>query len=168
MIRSKLFAASLLLGAGLGGFFDGIVFHQIAQWHGMLSASVPPHDMASMRHNMRADGWFHAAMWLVTLTGMFLLWNALQEREPAPPTRRFVGGLLLGWGWFNLAEGIVDHHLLELHHVRDLPTHLPAYDWMFLLLGGIGLIGLGWWLRHSRPAPHAAERRSRRERRAAA
>jgi uncharacterized membrane protein len=27
----------LLLGIGLGGFFDGIVLHQILQWHHMLS-----------------------------------------------------------------------------------------------------------------------------------
>jgi uncharacterized membrane protein len=150
MRRSKIFSASLLLGAGLGGFFDGIVFHQIAQWHGMLSAVAPPHEMQAMRANMRADGWFHAAMWCVTLAGVFLLWAALQAREPAPPTRRFAGGMLLGWGGFNLAEGLVDHHLLELHHVRDLPAHLPAYDWIFLLTGGVGLIALGWWLR--RPA----------------
>jgi Predicted membrane protein (DUF2243) len=30
--------------------------------------------------------------------------------------RAFVGWMLLGWGLFNLAEGIVDHHI---HHVRE-------------------------------------------------
>jgi uncharacterized membrane protein len=34
-------AGSVLLGLGLGGFFDGIVLHQILQWHHMLSAVKP-------------------------------------------------------------------------------------------------------------------------------
>ena len=28
----------------------------------------------------------------------------------------FTGDLLHGWGTFNLIEGVVDHHLLNLHH----------------------------------------------------
>jgi uncharacterized membrane protein len=52
----------------------------------------------------------------------------------------------MGWGGFNLVEGVIDHHLLQLHHVRDLPVHLPLYDWMFLLIGGLGLALVGWQL----------------------
>ena len=54
--------------------------------------------------------------------------------------------MLVGWGSFNLVEGLVDHHVLDLHHVRDLPAHVPAYDWTFLLLGGIALVVVGWLL----------------------
>ena len=36
-------SAGVLFGLGLGGFFDGIVLHQILQWHHMLtSAGYPP------------------------------------------------------------------------------------------------------------------------------
>lgn len=36
-------AGGLLLGLGLGGFFDGIILHQVLQWHHMLtSAGFPP------------------------------------------------------------------------------------------------------------------------------
>jgi hypothetical protein len=35
---------------------------------------------------------------------------------------------------------------LGLHHVRDLPVHVPLYDWLFLLIGGVGFILLGWAL----------------------
>jgi uncharacterized membrane protein len=49
----------------------------------------------------------------------------------------------MGWGMFNLVEGSIDHHLLVLHHVRDLPIHVPLYDWVFLVVFGIGLIALG-------------------------
>ena len=52
--------AGILIGVGMGGFVDGIVLHQIAQWHSMLSNLVPPHTMDMMRVNMMWDGLFHA------------------------------------------------------------------------------------------------------------
>jgi uncharacterized membrane protein len=67
-----------------------------------------------------------------------------------PTQRGLTGQLFLGWGSFNLVEGIVDHQILGLHHVRDLPTHVPAYDWMFLLIGGLGFMLLGSLLSRSR------------------
>lgn len=38
----------------------------------------------------------------------------------------------------------MNHHLLNIHHVRDMPFHVAAYDWIFLVVGGVGfsLIGL--------------------------
>ncbi|MCD6044188.1 MAG: hypothetical protein K0R40_3791 [Burkholderiales bacterium] len=129
--------AALLLGVGMGGFLDGIVLHQIAQWHQMLSAAVPPETMA-----VRGAG-------------------------RLPSTRSLCGYMLVGWGAFNLAEGIVDHHLLELHHVRDLPLHVPLYDWIFLFVGGVGFIlaGLAMLDGLGRPAPVGTERRSGFDRR---
>jgi uncharacterized membrane protein len=138
--------AGILLGVGLGGFVDGIALHQLAQWHNMLSARLPPESMEAMRANMRADGWFHAATWLVTAAGVALLWKAARAPGPLPPTRWFVGLLLLGWGGFNLVEGVIDHHLLQLHHVRDLPVHVPAYDYAFLLVAGVLPTVVGWML----------------------
>jgi uncharacterized membrane protein len=160
--------AALLLGVGMGGFLDGIVLHQIAQWHQMLSAAVPPETMEAMKRNMAADGWFHLATWLVTLAGVAVLWSAVRGPGRLPSTRSMAGYLLAGWGAFNLVEGIIDHHLLELHHVRDLPFHAPLYDWVFLALGGIGFIlaGLAMLDRAGQPVPLDAERRSGLDRRA--
>lgn len=138
--------AGLLLGLGLGGFIDGIGLHQIAQWHNMLSAKVPPVTMDAMMLNMTADGWFHAAVFVLTLVGVLMLYGAARQGAAFPPVRWFVGLLIGGWGLFNLVEGLINHHLLELHHVRDLPAHVPAYDYAFLLIGGIGLMALGWVL----------------------
>ena len=169
MRHSRARNAALLLGVGLGGFLDGIVLHQIAHWHQMLSARVPPATMEAMQRNMTADGWFHLATWLVTLAGVLVLRSAVRGAGPLPSTRGFVGYLLAGWGAFNLVEGIVNHHFLELHHVRDLPAHVPMYDWVFLLVGGVGLLLLGIALRDRRPLSAAAEaeRRSGTDRRAA-
>ncbi|PCC98182.1 DUF2243 domain-containing protein [Halopseudomonas pelagia] len=138
--------AGILLGVGLGGFVDGIALHQIAQWHNMLSAKVPPTTMDTMMLNMRADGWFHAAVFMFTLAGVLLLYRAARQGAHFPPGRWFIGLLIIGWGTFNLVEGVINHHLLQLHHVRDIPVHLPAYDYAFLLIGGFGLIALGWLL----------------------
>lgn len=85
---SQTRTAGLLLGVGLGGFVDGIALHQIAQWHNMLSARVPPNTMHTMGLNMRADGWFHAAVFVVTWLDLsrFIVLRAEGRRF-----RRFVG-----------------------------------------------------------------------------
>jgi uncharacterized membrane protein len=41
--RSFPIASGILFGLGLGGFFDGIVLHQVLQWHHMLSMLVSDH-----------------------------------------------------------------------------------------------------------------------------
>jgi uncharacterized membrane protein len=119
-----------------------------------------------MKQNMVADGWFHLATWLVTLAGVFLLRSAIRGAGPMPSTRGFTGYLLIGWGAFNLIEGVIDHHLLDLHHVRDLPAHVPLYDWLFLLLS-VAVVILGFTLRDRLPPSAAleAERRSGLDRR---
>lgn len=142
--RATALTGSLVLGLGLGGFVDGIVLHQIMQWHNMGSAVVPPTTMEAMAQNMRWDGLFHLATLALTLAGVVALWTE-GRRGTAPKTLRVLAGqMLLGWGLFNFVEGLVNHHLLGLHHVRDLPVHVPAYDWLFLGFGGLGLIVVGW------------------------
>jgi len=110
-------AAGILLGLGLGGFIDGILLHQILQWHNMLSARVPPSSMDAMRTNMSADGWFHAGVWCLTFSGVLLLWNAARSPVPLPPMRYLLGLLLGGWGVFNLVEGVIDQKHREQHRL---------------------------------------------------
>ncbi len=136
--------AGIVLGVGLGGFLDGILLHQIVHWHNMGSAVVPPTTFEGLRQNMTWDGLFHLAVWGCTLVGVYWLLAEARRRTPLPGPWAFTGLLVLGWGLFNLVEGIIDHHLLELHHVRDLPFHVPLYDWLFLSVGGAGFILLGW------------------------
>lgn len=157
--------SGIILGLGLGGFVDGILLHQIVHWHNMGSAVLPPTTMAAMEQNMVWDGWFHAAMWLMTLTGVYWLLTDARRGSLLPDTRAFTGLLLLGWGLFNLVEGVIDHHILGLHHVRDLPVHRPLFDWLFLVFGGVGLILIGWALArqpsHSRATDPADARGAR-------
>ena len=144
--------AGIVLGLGLGGFIDGIALHQIAQWHNMGSAVVPPTTMEAMAQNMRWDGYFHAAVLILTIAGVFMLWSDGHAGLSPRRTSALLGQIILGWGLLNLVEGIIDHHLLELHHVRDMPTHVPAYDWVFLGVGGAVFIVVGWMMaRDERP-----------------
>jgi uncharacterized membrane protein len=166
MRRARFGVSALLFGVGLGGLLDGIVFHQILQWHSMLSAKVAPHTLDAMKTNMRADGWFHLAMWLFILAGIFYLASAFRAPGRTPTLRSYGGNLLLGWGAFNLLEGLVNHFVLELHHVRDIPLHMPVYDWVSLAAGGIGLALVGLALRDGPdPGPVLDERRSGADRR---
>jgi uncharacterized membrane protein len=147
--RTRAWSAGVLLGLGLGGFVDGIFLHQIAQWHNMGSAVVPPTTLEAMSRNMRWDGWFHVATLVLTLAGVVALWREGCTGTAPPSLRILAGQMLLGWGAFNLVEGIVDHHLLQLHHVRDMPVHVPAWDWLFLAVAGVLFILLGWLLARS-------------------
>jgi uncharacterized membrane protein len=154
-------APGLLLGLGLGGFVDGIVLHQIVQWHNMGSAILPPTTMDAMKQNMTWDGLFHAGTWTIVIVGVYRLLHDAREGAALPTAGAFTGQLLLGWGIFNLVEGLIDHHVLDLHHVRDLPAHVPAYDWAFLIVGGLVFIGLGWTLSRRSRGPSGRRSQSR-------
>lgn len=154
--RSTAITGGLFLGLGLGGFIDGIFLHQIAQWHNMGSAILPPVTMDAMAQNMRWDGLFHVATLVLTLVGVVLLWREGRIGTAPPSLRVLSGQMILGWGIFNLVEGIIDHHLLELHHVRDMPVHVPAYDWWFLGIGGVLFILIGWWMSRTRDTDEPA------------
>jgi uncharacterized membrane protein len=130
--RRPILAAGLLLGAGMGGFVDGILFHQILQWHNMLSTNRPPTDVVNIEVNMFWDGLFHAFTWSVTASGIAVLWHA-GRRDVTWSTRNFVGALSIGWGLFNLIEGLINHQLLGIHHVRHGDGEL-AWDLGFLAL----------------------------------
>jgi uncharacterized membrane protein len=125
-----------VIAPGLGGFVDGIVFHQILQWHGMLSSRIPPDTVAAIKVNMVWDGWFHAAVWLMTVFGLTWLWRSARRADVAWSGRSLVGALLCGWGLFNLIEGVINHHLLGLHHVHEYLEQPLILDVTLLVSGG--------------------------------
>ena len=128
---------SLLLGIGLGGFVDGIVLHQILQWHHLLTAEgcCSSTNVGGLEDNTLADGFFHLATWLAVVAGTIAATRAWQRGELAPPWRAHFGGLLLGWGGFNVIEGLIDHQILGIHHVRDDLGAPIGWDLGFLALG---------------------------------
>ena len=125
-----------VLGLGLGGFLDGIVLHQILQWHHILSdAGEPMTTVEGLEANTLADGLFHMTTWLFVAAGMLLSVRAWQRGDRAPPWRAHVGMLLAGWGVFTVVEGVVDHLVLGIHHVRDDLGGPLGWDLGFLAFG---------------------------------
>ncbi|HMJ11969.1 MAG TPA: DUF2243 domain-containing protein, partial [Polyangiaceae bacterium] len=132
--HGAIISSGLMLGTGLGGFFDGILLHQLLQWHNMLSSVRPPIDLVSMKYNMLWDGLFHSFTWLMTVAGLARLWRAGLRSDVPWSTSTFAGSLSIGWGLFNFIEGIVDHQLLGVHHVHPGSAQL-AWDLGFLASG---------------------------------
>jgi uncharacterized membrane protein len=146
--QRPLVTAGTLLGIGMGGFVDGILFHQLLQVHNMLTARYPKTGVdpatavVNIEINMFWDGMFHVFTWVTTAVGLTLLWKAVQKRDVPLSTKTFIGSMFLGWGLFNLVEGVIDHHILHIHHVTETENHL-IWDVAFLL-SGVVFIGGGW------------------------
>jgi len=136
-------ASTFLFGLGLGGFFDGIVFHQVLQWHHMVSSWYPPTSLENLRLNTRWDGFFHSATYLFVVAGIALFWHKASTRELYWSTKMLLGGLLVGWGTFNVVEGLADHALLGVHHVNETvpASQRPYWDLAFLAWGALMLLG---------------------------
>jgi len=67
------------------------------------------------------------------------------KRKDVPlSTQSFLGSILIGAGLFDFVEGIVDHQILGIHHVKPGINEL-AWDLGFLAFGLI-LAFLGWML----------------------
>jgi uncharacterized membrane protein len=145
-------AAGIALGVGLGGFVDGILLHQILQWHHLVSSTdeAPVTTVAGLERNTLADGLFHVFAWVAVLAGVLLLarHGARRADGRAVPLRGLLGWMLVGWGAFNVVEGVVNHHVLELHHVRTDVADVTAWDLGFLafgvllMLAGLALVRL--------------------------
>ncbi|MFC9078758.1 DUF2243 domain-containing protein [Streptomyces sp. NPDC057062] len=154
---SSLQLPGIVLGVGLGGFVDGILLHQLLQWHHMLSSTnhdrigvkyYNPHTISGLEMNTVWDGIFHAVCWIAVLLGLALLYARVTHNRRAVWTSRVLWGwMFVGWGVFNLVEGILDHQILGIHHVHGGP-YQAWWDAGFLVLGGLFLIG-GYLLQRS-------------------
>ena len=142
-----LLRAGTVLGFGLGGFFDGIVLHQILQWHHMVSSWRTAQTLAGLRLNTLADGVFHLGAYGFTVVGIVLLWR-VGLRAGVPLSRqRLFGAVLVGFGSFHVFDEIVDHRLLGLHHIKPGPNEL-AWDLGFFAVGLVLIfLGVTLWRR---------------------
>lgn len=140
--HKPLILAGICLGIGLGGFFDGIVLHQILQWHHMLSDVKPLTNRSNIDLNVLADGMFHVFDYVMTIVGVVLLWKVAKRDDVPWSSKTFFGSILIGIGLFDFVEGLIDHQILGVHHVKPGPNEF-AWDMGFLALG-LSLILIGW------------------------
>ncbi|WP_129725999.1 MULTISPECIES: DUF2243 domain-containing protein [Bacillaceae] len=110
--------AGILFGLGLVAFIDEAVFHQLLHWHHF-------YDKSTVAIGLLSDGFFHAFSWFATVGSLFLVAD-LRRRSAWWPLR-WIGGLFLGAGGFQLYDGTVQHKLMGLHQIRYDVNVLP-YD----------------------------------------
>lgn len=133
---------ALVLGFALGGFFDGILLHQILQWHHLLSL-VPAVD--SLRLQVLWDGYFHAAMYLVAAFGLWGVWRH-RAATPGVGGAALFGVMAIGFGLWHVLDSVLSHWILGIHRIRlDSPNPLL---WDLIWFAGFGVVPLlaGWLL----------------------
>lgn len=134
-----------ILGLGIGGFFDGIVLHQILQWHHMIcvTAHCQALTLEQAKVQTRQDGYFHLGVLILTIVGSYRIFRSAGLPDAPRSSGAFVGSVLCGWGVFNFVEGLIDHQLLGVHHVLPGSPHWFAADMAFLASGVVFFLA-GW------------------------
>ena len=134
--------AGVLMGVGVAAFIDETVFHQLLHWHHFYDKSTPDIGLVS-------DGFFHAGGWLAMVVGLFLFADLQRRRVTVP--KRVWAGALIGWGGFQLYDGLVQHKILGLHQIR-YNVDLTAYDLTWNISGAVSLItGIALLIGRARP-----------------
>lgn len=144
-----------MLGFALGGFFDGIVLHQILQWHHLMSL-VP--GFSDLRTLVLWDGLFHVVTYALAALALWGMWRTRGAADMVG-ARTVTGAWLLGFATWQAVDAVVFHWLLRIHRIR-VDTDAPLL-WDLGWLAVFGLIPglLGWMLLRS-AGGRAADARS--------
>lgn len=136
MFKNRWIRWATVLGFALGGFFDGILLHQILQWHHLLSL-VP--EVSSLRFQVLWDGYFHALMYVIAAAGLWGLWRARNDEEGVSGLQTLRAVLI---GFWRLACGRQRALSLDARHPPDQAGQPRSVD-----------VGPDLVLRLRRPAP---------------
>src|SRR3954465_13121617 len=122
--------SGFLFGIGLVAFIDEAVFHQLLHWHHFYDKSTTAIGLVS-------DGFFHVFSLFATVGSLFLVAD-LRRRNGWLPIR-WLGGVLLGAGAFQLYDGTIQHKLMRLHQIRYQVNILP-YDIVWYIISVLMMI----------------------------
>jgi uncharacterized membrane protein len=110
----------------------------------LTSAGYPADTLSNLEFNVVWDGVFHASTYVFTAIGLIILWRAGRERHIRWAASLLPGAIFIGFGLFHLVEGLIDHHLLGLHHVNET---VPREQWIYwdigFLICGAAMLGTG-------------------------
>ncbi len=143
--KRKSAISAILIGIGIAGLIDIIVFHAILQWHHTSSHKIIPNTMESLQMNILHDGVFLAFSLIITIFGIIFLWYSQNSKDKdylLSYKRSFIGLVFIGFGGFNTIEGIINHHILQMHHVIEVADPF-VFDLTFLVIGGLAFLILG-------------------------
>lgn len=133
--------AGYLLGFALGGFFDGILLHQVLQWHHLLSGVEAVRDL---RTQLLADGLFHVLMYVVALAGLWSLWRgALRNANRS----QLLCDALIGFGAWHVIDAVASHWILGIHRIKMDAASPLLWDLLWFFVFGVAFILAGAWMR---------------------
>ena len=122
--------SGVLFGLGFVAFIDEAIFHQLLHWHHFYDKSTTDVGLIS-------DGIFHAFSWFATIASLFLFADI--RRKNGLWLSRWIGGVLVGAGAFQLYDGIIQHKLMRLHQIRYV-DNVVIYDIVWIIIAFIMLI----------------------------
>lgn len=140
----EVIAGWLMVGFALGGFFDGILLHQILQWHHLLSG-LDSADSANLPFQIMMDGMFHLLMYVLGVLGIILILRGRSGRV-ALHTNRILQLALIGFAAWHIVDAVVSHWLLGIHRIRQDSDQPLFWDLAWLIVFGLGPLGLAWLL----------------------
>lgn len=150
--------AGYLLGFSLGGFFDGILLHQILQWHHLLSA-LEGGVFENIEVQILADGVFHALMYVIGAVALWLLWKGRRECALPGADRLLLGNAFIGFGVWHMLDGVLSHWILGIHRIRMDAANPLIWDLAWFVVFGVLFVAIGWWLRRGPGAGNGSGRR---------
>jgi uncharacterized membrane protein len=133
--KRNLYIAGFILGLGILGAVDGVLFHQFLQWHHLI-------DHPNHRLEIISDGVFNSLIAVLLIWGGFKIFLHARNDQLSNNSRIFIGAILTGGGTFNIVEGLVNHHILQVHKVKPGDPYELYYDIGFLLIGAF-LVSIG-------------------------
>ena len=139
-----------LLGFSLGGFFDGILLHQILQWHHLLIA-VEREPFQDIRVQILADGIFHALMYVIAVIGLWLLWRSRAEFSADRADRLLFANMLIGCGVWHIVDGVFSHWIMGIHRIKMDSANPLVWDLIWFFVFGIAPLLVGMLLRRGGP-----------------
>jgi uncharacterized membrane protein len=143
MFSRRCRVAGLVLGVALSAFFDGILLHQVLQWHHFLSLAQGA-TWRDLHNQIMADGLFHVGVYLVLAGGLWTLWGERADLDRSGAGRMLGAYVLIGFGLWNVVDVVGFHWLAGIHRVRvDVADPLPwDLGWLAFLGAAPLLVGL--------------------------
>jgi uncharacterized membrane protein len=134
------------LGVALGGFFDGILLHQILQWHHLLSGVAATETASDLRFQILADGLFHVSHYVFAVVGLWLIWSGRSVLTRNSADRRLIAWALIGFGAWHIIDAVVSHWVLGLHRIRMDVDNPLVWDLLWVIPFGVALLAAGLWM----------------------
>jgi uncharacterized membrane protein len=138
---SSLKWPGFLLGFSLGGFYDGILLHQILQWHHLLSNVNAVQDM---RMQVMADGLFHALMYVIAAVALMKLWRSRAAANEPGASGRLWGYALIGFGVWHIADSVFSHWITGIHRIKIESPDPLLWDLIWFFVFGVLPAIIGW------------------------